>query len=137
MDYQNQECDVNTKAELPTVAQPRRRLRLKQKLFGYRGVTILPYRGHGTRNCLQIKGRVIESPSNKSAIFTKRSEKLQNFFTMIRNLRSTALPGALLEAQFRGRAYPSIPIAKASFWLIFGLMASRLRRVGTTLSSPC
>lgn len=105
MDYRNQQSSTDPDDRLPTVAQPSLKLKVKKRTKILRPAIILPYRSHGTANYLQIKGRVIESPGHKSAIFTKRSKKLHNFFTIVRSLRSNAIPGALLEAEFRGQTY--------------------------------
>lgn len=104
MDYRNQQSTTTEPGILPTVARPGKKLTLKKRAGLLRDTEILTYRGHGTSRSLQIKGRVIETAGKKTALF-KRSKKLYNFFTTIRSLRSNEIPGAELEAQFRGKTY--------------------------------
>ena len=104
MDYRNQQTTITEDGTLPTVAQPDWKLKLRKRVGLLRAIEILAYRGHGTSRSLQIKGRLIETAGKKAALF-KRSKKLYNFFTTIRSFRSNEIPGAEVEARFRGKVY--------------------------------
>lgn len=104
MDYRNQETTVSDDGTLPTVARTSWSLKLRKRAGLLRAIDILAYRGHGTPRSLQIKGRLIESAGKKAALF-KRNKKLYNFFTTIRSFRTNEIPGAEVEARFRGKVY--------------------------------
>lgn len=101
MEYPTQQRSTQWHGALPTVAKPGWKLKLQKRAHLLRRTKMIAYRGHGTRHSLQVKGRLIESPGKKSDLF-KRSEKLHNFFTTIRNLKSREIPGALVEASYGG-----------------------------------
>lgn len=104
MDYRNQESTMTEDGTLPTVAQPGWKLRFDKRAGLLRAMEIQAYRGHGTSRGLQIKGRLIETGGKKTALF-KRNKKLYNFFTMIRSFRANNIPGAEIEAHFRGKVH--------------------------------
>ncbi|HEY7773565.1 MAG TPA: phosphatase domain-containing protein [Marinagarivorans sp.] len=118
MDYRTQESNVDPDKGLPTVAQPDWQVKLKKRAQLLRPAEILPYRGHGTRHSLQIKGRVTEAAGKKSALF-KRYTGLHNSLTIIRSLCADAMPGALIEARYRGETQRFYTDSEGYFLLNF------------------
>ncbi len=119
MDYRHQHS-AGPYETLPTVAKPGRKLKLEQRLRFLRAAQLVPYMGHGTRHSLQVKGRLIAGHGRKSEWF-KRSAKLRNFFITIRNMRSKKLPGALIEARYRGETHRVYTDSEGYFLLNFWL----------------
>lgn len=89
---------------VPAAAKPGLKLRLEDKLGFLRNLCIVPYHGHGTQTTLQIKGRVLEAPGLEEKL-SKPGRRLHNFLSMVRNLTSDEIPGALLRAEFAGQEH--------------------------------
>lgn len=89
---------------LPTIAKPGRKLRLKERLGFLRDLSIVPFRGHGTCETLQIKGRLIESAGLEGKLATEGTA-LHNMLTTLRRMKSNEIPGARIRAEFADQSH--------------------------------
>lgn len=95
---------------------PGLKLRLEEKLGVLDELRLVPFRGHGTRNSLHVKGRLIEAKGTGGTIVHDEGEEdaergddgdglLHNVLTTLRRMESDEIPGALLRARFRDREH--------------------------------
>lgn len=121
---------------LPVVAKPGLKLKLENQLGYLRDLCIVPYRGHGTRHTLQIKGRVLEAPGFEEKL-SKPGRRLHNLLSMLRHLKSDEIPGALLRAEYAGDSYECYTDSEGYFllnlWLPGEPLASGWHEVRLTL----
>lgn len=74
------------------------RFRLKLRLGRLDEIEVFPYRGHGTRNALFLKGRVLERKGITPS--TQTDTVRTNLANMARRFFSSEVPGAVVRARF-------------------------------------
>lgn len=97
----------------------RLRAEVKQRLEWMGPVEILPYRGHGTRQALFLKGRVLVGKG-----ITRSNENdttITNVLNMIRRFTSDEVPFARIRASFEGRELEARADEEGYFDLRFDL----------------
>lgn len=99
----------------------RLRFGLKRKLGRLGPIEIFPYRGHGTREALFMKGRVLEGKGiTRSNVGDTTRANLRN---MVRRFASAEIPFARVRARFEGYELEAVADEEGFFDLRFELTA--------------
>lgn len=89
------------------------KLRLKLRLGALDPLVVLPYRGHGNRQALFLRGRVLEHQGITGV--GEDDSVWENVLNMYRRFTSDEIAGALVRATFQGEAYDVVTDADGYF----------------------